>query len=96
MLRAIVLAVALLAAQQNALAHAVWHAGTAGSQPQDKDQSRLCDLHSALGAVLGLLSGKAVVPAAVLPQTVFFDARALPAPRFPACSPLSRGPPASL
>jgi hypothetical protein len=96
MLRAIVLAVALLAAQQSALAHAVWHAGSASSQSQDKDQSRLCDLHSALGSVLGLLGGKAVVPLAVLPQITPFDERALPAPRFRACSPLSRGPPALL
>jgi hypothetical protein len=95
MLRAIVLAVALLAAQQNALAHAVWHA-TAGSQTQDKDQGRLCDLHSALGAVLGVLTGKAATPPALAPLSTPFDERALPAPRFRACSPLSRGPPALL
>ena len=95
MLRAIVLAVALLAAQQNALAHAVWHAA-AGSQTQDQDQSRLCDLHSALGAVLGVLSGKAEVPLAAAPQVTPLDAGARPAPRFRACSPLSRGPPALL
>jgi hypothetical protein len=61
MLRAIVLAVALLAAQHNALAHAVWHASAAGSQSQDQDQdqSKLCDLHSALGSVLGVLDGAA-------------------------------------
>ena len=95
MLRAIVLAVALLAAQQNALAHAVWHAA-AGSQTQDQDQSRLCDLHSALGAVLGVLSGKATTTPACAVQATPFDERALPAPRFRACSPLSRGPPALL
>jgi len=37
MLRAIVLAAALLAAQQNALAHAVRHAGGAHSQSQEQD-----------------------------------------------------------
>lgn len=95
MLRAIVLAVALLAAQQNALAHAVWHAA-AGSQTQDKDQGRLCDLHSALGAVLGVLTGKAAAPPALASRSTPFDERALPAPRFRACSPLSRGPPALL
>jgi hypothetical protein len=95
MLRAIVLAVALLAAQQNALAHAVWHAA-AGSQTQDQDQSRLCDLHSALGAVLGVLSGKATAPLAAAPQVTPLDSGALPAPRFRASSPLSRGPPALL
>ena len=94
MLRAIVLAVALLAAQQNALAHAVWHAA-AGSQSQDKDQGRLCDLHSALGAVLGVLSGKAATPPACVTQATPFDERDLPAPRFRASSPLSRGPPAT-
>ena len=96
MLRAIVLAVALLAAQQNALAHAVWHAGGASSQSQDKDQGKLCDLHSALGSVLGVLSGKAATPPACASQVTPLDERALPAPRFRASSPLSRGPPASL
>jgi hypothetical protein len=95
MLRAIVLAVALLAAQQNALAHAVWHAA-AGSQSQDQDQGRLCDLHSALGAVLGVLSGKAEAPPAAAPQVTAFDASALPALRLRAAAPLSRGPPARL
>ncbi|HEX6295690.1 MAG TPA: hypothetical protein VFZ74_03865 [Burkholderiales bacterium] len=95
MLRAIVLAVALLAAQQNALAHAAWHAA-AGSQTQDKDQGRLCDLHSALGAVLGVLSGKTAGPPACATQATPFDERTLPVPRFCACSPLSRGPPAAL
>lgn len=95
MLRAIVLAVALLAAQQNALAHAVWHAAT-DSQTQDNDQGRLCDLDSALGAVLGVLTGKAVTPPALASPSTPFDERALPAPRFRACSPLSRGPPALL
>jgi hypothetical protein len=95
MLRAIVLAVALLAAQHDALAHDVWHAA-AGSQTQDQDQSRLCDLHSALGAVLGVLSGKAATPPACAAQATPFDERALPAPRFRAASPLSRGPPATL
>ena len=96
MLRAIVLAVALLAAQQNALAHAVWHAASAGSQSQDKDQGRLCDLHSALGAVLGVLSGKAATPPACASPVTAFDERALPPARSFPCSPLSRGPPASL
>jgi hypothetical protein len=95
MLRAIVLAVALLAAQQNALAHAVWHAA-AGSQTQDKDQGRLCDLHSALGAVLGVLSGKATTPTVCASPATPFDGRALPAPRFRPSAPLSRGPPAHL
>src|SRR5688572_28530345 len=95
MLRAIVLAVALLAAQQNALAHAVWHAA-AGSQSQDQDQSRLCDLHSALGAVLGVLSGKAATPPACDAQATPFHERALPARAFRPSSPLSRSPPATL
>jgi hypothetical protein len=88
-------AVALLAAQQNALAHAVWHAA-AGSQTQDQDQSRLCDLHSALGAVLGVLSGKTATPPACATQATPFEERALPARAFRPSSPLSRGPPALL
>ena len=99
MLRAIVLAVALLAAQQNALAHALWHAGGEHSQSQghDEDEGRLCDLHAALGSVLGALGGKAQAPLACIAQARHFDERALPAPhRFRASSPLSRGPPARL
>lgn len=96
MLRAIVFAVALLAAQQNALAHALWHAGAAGSQSQDQDQGRLCDLHSALGSVLGALSGAAPVAATGEFHPFAFDERALPARAFRPSSPLSRGPPALL
>lgn len=94
MLRAIVLAVALLAAQQNALAHALWHAGAAGSQSQDQGQGQLCDLHSALGSVLGVLSGAAPAVAAGEFHAVPFDVRALPARAFRPSAPLSRGPPA--
>lgn len=98
MLRAIVLAAALLAAQQNALAHAVWHAGGERSQSQGphEDEGRLCDLHSALGSVLGVLGGAAPATLAVELHAVAFDERALPARAFRPPSPLSRGPPALL
>jgi len=53
MLRVLLLALALLAAQQSALAHGVWHAaGAAQSQQQDNN---LCKLHDALGTVAGAL-----------------------------------------
>jgi hypothetical protein len=60
MLRVLLLAFALLAAQHSAAAHDVWHgAGAAQSQQQDN----LCKLHDALGTVAGALDA---TPAATL------------------------------
>ena len=94
MFRALVLALALLAAQQQALAHALWHAANPASQSQDEGQARLCDVHSALGSVLGGVGSSAPAALAVDPQATHFAARSVAAPRFSPCSPLSRGPPA--
>jgi len=76
------LILALLVAQQAALAHQLWHAGfgvrqvTATVADSERSgsstQERLCDLHSALGTVLGALSGSSAAPAvAVVPETGF-------------------------
>jgi hypothetical protein len=93
-LRVLVLALALLAAQQQALAHALWHAANPASQSQDEGQARLCDVHSALGSVLGGASSSTPPALAVDPQATHFAAPIVAAPRFSPCSPLSRGPPA--
>lgn len=53
----------LLAAQQSAIAHGVWHfAGAAKTQHSGSDGSRLCDQHSALGSVLGALGNASAAP----------------------------------
>jgi hypothetical protein len=62
----VLLVVALLIAQQSALAHSIWHIGAAGqhgvaSQPADSQgarNDRLCDLHTALATVLGVLNAR--------------------------------------
>ena len=91
MLRVLLLAVALLAAQHSALAHDVWHAaGAAQSQQQDN----LCKLHDALGTVTGALDAlPATTPLCAIQDEVFlFAARSAPCLQLPL--PSSRGPPA--
>ena len=89
----LLIALALLAAQQAALAHQVWHLGNQDSQPA---QSQLCEQHHALATVAGALD-------CALPDAPFVAMRdaplavvaraAAPAPRI---APASRGPPESL
>jgi len=95
------LAAALLIAQQSALAHQIWHFAAAPAQhaaheaPQDTDSSGkpLCDLHTALGSVLGALDSAAATQdltaaqADAVPAAVISPARAAVVP------PSSRGPP---
>lgn len=51
----------LLAAQQSAIAHGVWHfAGGGKAQHSSSGGNALCDQHSALGTVLGALGNAAV------------------------------------
>ena len=96
----------LLLAQQTALAHQLWHAAfgvpqatatVADNEPSGSAfQEGLCDLHSALGTVLGALAGTAALPlAAVLPETQFAAPR-LPAASLAAPAPASRDPPVFL
>ena len=93
MLRVLLLALALLAAQQGALAHDVWHAAGAG---QSQQQDKLCPLHDALGTVVGALDAPLAGPLllklasetpAFEPGSELFLAAPLPS---------SRGPPARL
>ena len=62
----VLLIVAVLLAQQTALAHQYWHASNAAlsadaGKPAKGDS--LCDLHDLLGTVLGVASGTAQLPA---------------------------------
>jgi hypothetical protein len=64
MLARIALILAVLLAQQTALAHQYWHAAKA---PAEKSQpikgDPLCDLHDLLGTVLGVAAGTCIAPA---------------------------------
>ncbi len=95
------IAAALLAAQQSAFAHQIWHFAavpaqqTSGGGPQDTDAGgkALCDLHTSLGTVLGALGSADAIPEFTAPQADAVPAAALSqAPAVPV-SPSSRGPP---
>jgi hypothetical protein len=95
------IAAALLVAQQSAIAHQIWHFAAAPAQqaagvdPQDQDAGGkgLCDLHTALGAVLGALGSADSAPEFTAPQADAVSAAALsPAPSA-SVPPSSRGPP---
>lgn len=93
MLRILLLALALLAAQQSALAHDVWHgAGAAKSQQQDN----LCKLHDALGTVAGALDALPAGAALVVLEEELLLFTAIDAPRPSPLQPSSRGPPSLL
>jgi len=86
----LVLAVALLAAQQAALAHQIWHLGKQDSQPA---QSQLCEQHQALATVAGALDCAALDATFVATRDAllaFIAPADAPAPRV---APVSRGPP---
>jgi hypothetical protein len=60
------LVIAVLLAQQTALAHQYWHASKATISADVKKApkgDRLCDFHDLLGTVLGLAGGAAQTPA---------------------------------
>ena len=87
----LLIAVALLAAQQAALGHQIWHLAKQDSQPAQKNQ--LCEQHHALATVAGALDCATLdatfvaTREAPLPFIAWPDA---PAPRL---APASRGPP---
>jgi hypothetical protein len=95
------IAAALLVAQQSALAHEIWHFAAApaqhaaGADPQGQvaGGKGLCDLHTALGAVLGALGSADATPVFAAPGADPVPATVLsPAPAAPLV-PSSRGPP---
>lgn len=80
----------LLAAQQAALEHPLWHVAAA------PDQNPLCEQHEALGTVLGAIGGAAPAFTEEAPVTAAIAA-VLPSARAGApLQPSSRGPPALL
>jgi hypothetical protein len=89
----LLIAIALLVAQQTALAHQIWHAGKQDSQPA---RGALCEQHAALATVAGAVDC-ASVDAAVVPSAEvehrFVATRTSAAPRL---APTSRGPPETL
>lgn len=90
MLARLLLLFALLAAQQAALSHQLWHLDSERGQPA---QQALCDFHDALSAVAGVLQG--TPPRLELPAA---SEAAVPADRGVAAPPRAvppsaRGPP---
>ena len=97
----LVFALLLLCAQQGALTHEIWHFAKAGPHAgfvgdhkgSESKKNRLCDMHSALGTVLGAVN--AVIAAAPLDtsrQYCFIAAASLAA-SVSQLAPFSRGPP---
>jgi hypothetical protein len=95
----VVFALLLLCAQQGAITHEIWHAATSShaqseQKAPDSNKNRLCDLHSALGTVLGAVATIAS-PAPLDSCTEFsFLASESPAASVSLLAPASRGPPA--
>jgi hypothetical protein len=65
---------AVLLAQQTALAHDFWHAAGAASQGDAKPAKgkSLCDLHDLLGTVLGAVSSTLAAPRLLPPSVIRF------------------------
>ena len=95
----VVFALLLLCAQQGAITHEIWHAAT-GSHAQseqkapDSNKNRLCDLHSALGTVLGAVATIASLAPLDSCTEFSFLAAASRAASVSLLAPFSRGPPA--
>ena len=95
----VVFALLLLCAQQGAITHEIWHAATSShaqseQKAPDSNKNRLCDLHSALGTVLGAVATIAS-PAPLDSCTEFsFLAAASRAASVSLLAPFTRGPPA--
>lgn len=86
----LLIAVALLAAQQAALGHQIWHLGKQDSQPA---QSQLCEQHEALATVAGALDCASSGTTAAAADDVPLPFVALLAAAAPRLAPASRGPP---
>jgi hypothetical protein len=94
MLARIALILAVLLAQQTAIAHQYWHAAKAPaekSQPAKGDA--LCDLHDLLGTVLGVAAGTPATPALLALSEPGFTAPAAAIREALRVTPRSRDPP---
>ena len=89
----LLIAIALLVAQQSALAHQVWHAGKQDSQPA---QGALCEQHAALAAVAGAVDCASPDVEISAPDHAPCSQPELPTALLPSRTPLSRGPPSLL
>ncbi len=100
----VICAFVLLLAQQGALTHDVWHSAKAASHAdvsivgdaKDVKKNRLCELHAALGSVLGALGGDAPTSAVADTNEIGFETADASAVIVPPLPPASRGPPALL
>jgi len=98
----LVFALLLLCAQQGALTHEIWHFAKAGPQAgfvgdhkgSESKKNRLCDLHSALGTVLGAVTGVVAAAPPVAASQPALTASESPAASLSLLAPPSRGPPA--
>ena len=93
------LVLALLFAQQAAVAHSVWHAAAAakaGAVHLGAKGNPLCAQHGSLDTVLGGVSAAVALAFGAEPQAVHFPAADLPTAKISGPSPVSRGPPAVL
>ena len=92
----VVLVIAVLLAQQTALAHQYWHAANATVSADAKKApkgDRLCDLHDLLGTVLGIVGGAAQTPAFLALAEPGFSAFAAAVHEAALLAPHSRDPP---
>ena len=92
----VLLVIAVLLAQQTALAHQYWHASkaalSADTQKAPKGD-RLCNLHDLLGTVLGVAGGSPQAPALLDLDHALFAAVAMPPREAATLAPHSRDPP---
>jgi hypothetical protein len=88
------IAIALLTAQQAALAHQIWHFAKQDSQPPA--QSLLCEQHHALATVAGALDCASSDVTLDAPDVVVHSLVERPAAVLPLRTPVSRGPPSLL
>ena len=86
----VLLALALLSAQQAALAHQYWHLGDDNSQPA---QEQLCTQHDALGTVAGALDSPALPLSGGATADFVLCFSTLPVVTTQPLAPSSRGPP---
>jgi hypothetical protein len=89
----ILLALALLGAQQLALSHQIWHYGKQGPEPF---QEQLCSHHDALGTVAGAVDAPLAPVLCVARAEISFQHASLPSATTPGLAPSSRGPPSFL
>jgi hypothetical protein len=87
----LLIAIALLVAQQAALGHQIWHLGKQDSQPA---QTLLCEQHQALATVAGALDCASLDAVFIATREAPLPIVARPGAPAPRITAASRGPPA--